>query len=134
MKIVGTIYQISGFAGQHAGDVQYVQEPYADHESVINLLLHCGCQHLSQCRSLKPGYMPRGFPTGGNVNSNITDEIQQASKKLSELIRNSLAMFQTLFGNASLENTGLHSEQRNNFTVFKSPTQTLDRCWQRQIR
>jgi len=59
---------------------------------------------------------------GGNVNLNITNEIENESK-LFELINNSLALFQILFNNASLERNGLHDEQRNNHTIFKTFTE-----------
>jgi pectinesterase len=70
--------------------------------SDVNTWLSAALTNQDTCLE---GFQHLIIAAGGKVKSNITNE----SKKLSELISNSLAMFRTLFGNASLEN----SEQRN---------------------
>ena len=70
--------------------------------SDVNTWLSAALTNQDTCLE---GFQHLIIAAGGNAKSNITNE----SKKLSELISNSLAMFRTLFGNASLEN----SEQRN---------------------
>jgi pectinesterase inhibitor-like protein len=74
--------------------------------SDVNTWLSAALTNQDTCLE---GFQHLIIAAGGNAKSNITNEIKQESKKLSELISNSLAMFRTLFGNASLEN----SEQRN---------------------
>jgi pectinesterase inhibitor-like protein len=74
--------------------------------SDVNTWLSAALTNQDTCLE---GFQHLIIAAGGNVKSNITNEIKQESKKLSELISNSLAMFRTLFGNASLEN----SQQRN---------------------
>ena len=62
---------------------------------------------------------------GDNGTHESTNDIQIESKKFSELISNSLALFQTLFSNAALENKALPSEQRNKSAVPQNPRRLL---------
>lgn len=50
---------------------------------------------------------------GGNATLQSTNDILKESRKFSQLISNSLSLFQTLFSNAGLENKALPGEQTN---------------------
>eukprot|EP00253_Pinus_taeda_P005439 PITA_05439 len=64
---------------------------------------------------------------GGNETLQSTNDILKESRKFSQLISNSLSLFQTLFSNADLENKALPGEQMNKSAVPQNPRRMLPR-------
>eukprot|EP00253_Pinus_taeda_P024095 PITA_24095 len=64
---------------------------------------------------------------GDNATLQSTNDILKESRKFSQLISNSLSLFQTLFSNVGLENKALPGEQTNKSAVPQNPQRMLPR-------